>query len=57
MASSWTRRDTSTEPTREQALSTMKTTFGTERIMRFTGDDYECTIVNNVDRYAPSHRP
>lgn len=40
----------------EQALVTMKTTFATERIMRFTGDDYECTIINNVDRVTQSHR-
>jgi hypothetical protein len=34
----------------------MKRTFETERIMRFTGDDYECTIINNVDRNVAAHR-
>jgi hypothetical protein len=24
--------------------------------MRFTGDDYECTIINNVDRHVATHR-
>jgi len=40
----------------QQALDTMKRTFETERIMRFTGDDYECTIINNVDRHVATHR-
>jgi dsRNA-specific ribonuclease len=40
----------------EQALDTMKNTFHTERIMRFTGDDYEMTLINNVDKHVPSHR-
>lgn len=35
----------------EQSLETMKREFGTERIMRFTGDDYECTIINKVDQH------
>jgi dsRNA-specific ribonuclease len=40
----------------ERALETMKTSFHTERIMRFTGDDYECTIVNNIERCTSFHR-
>ena len=40
----------------EHALETMKHKFQTERIMRLTGEDYECTIINNVDRHIQSHR-